>query len=269
MRYADRYLAPVTVIALMLGAIGADVCSADVPVAALRRRARLAVLVVGALGALALVPDDTKVFGLTGTSAIARPATLVGPLLLVAALLRHERGSLPWPSVRAAAVVALAASVSAPAALYWLANGAVYSDFDATHAQMGAAIRAVTEPNARVAVSSAGAIVYFAHRDGIDILGKMDPAIAHEGIHPGWFFWPGHMKWDYRLTLEQHPELVVAPWVPTAADADALEAAGYRLAELDPHDTDPVVRQAATSGIPILVPAPARGVDVTRLQLRA
>jgi hypothetical protein len=37
----------------------------------------------------------------------------------------------------------------------------------------------VTHPPARFAVCAAGAAVYFSHRDGVDVLGKNDPHVAH------------------------------------------------------------------------------------------
>jgi len=43
----------------------------------------------------------------------------------------------------------------------------------------GKALREVMLPGARVAVCSAGAMVYFSHRGGVDALGKVDPYIAH------------------------------------------------------------------------------------------
>lgn len=42
----------------------------------------------------------------------------------------------------------------------------------------GKILKTVSKPGARVAVCGAGAIVYFSHRGGVDVLGKIDPYVA-------------------------------------------------------------------------------------------
>ena len=46
--------------------------------------------------------------------------------------------------------------------------------------RVGLALHALTGPRARVAVTWAGALPYFADRESIDLLGKTDVVIAHE-----------------------------------------------------------------------------------------
>jgi hypothetical protein len=68
----------------------------------------------------------------------------------------------------------------------------------------GKLLREFTEPGANIAVCPAGAIIYFSHRGGIDILGKVDPYIAHmpamQQEPPEMRCWrserPGHNKED-------------------------------------------------------------------------
>jgi hypothetical protein len=85
-----------------------------------------------------------------------------------------------------------------------------------TLVQQALLVRQVTLPTAKIAVVWAGAVVYFADRPAIDLLGKNDFIIAHEPMHlpPGlerWYtFHPGHMKWDYSYSIGQlKPDLVL------------------------------------------------------------
>jgi hypothetical protein len=61
----------------------------------------------------------------------------------------------------------------------------------------------VSKPGARIAVCPAGAIIYFSHRGGVDLLGKIEPYVAHLPAaltRPvGAYCWrdaPGHNKED-------------------------------------------------------------------------
>lgn len=47
----------------------------------------------------------------------------------------------------------------------------------------GKAFREVSRPGARIAIAPAGAIVYFSHRGGVDLLGKNDPLIARIDVN--------------------------------------------------------------------------------------
>jgi arabinofuranosyltransferase len=82
-------------------------------------------------------------------------------------------------------------------------------------------IRATTRPAAKIAVVCAGIIPYFADRFAIDLLGMNDRKVAHEPMHvaTGWRrfvdFYPGHLKWDYRYSIDQlQPDLVQVLPVP-------------------------------------------------------
>jgi hypothetical protein len=80
----------------------------------------------------------------------------------------------------------------------------------------GKLLREVTEPGASIAVCPAGAIIYFSHRGGVDILGKIDPYIARlpamQETPPETRCWraerPGHNKEDIIGQFElRRPEL--------------------------------------------------------------
>jgi len=77
----------------------------------------------------------------------------------------------------------------------------------------------VTTPSAKIVVSGAGIISYFAHGYFIDALGKNDKVIAREPAHiPKKFvslfveytyFYSGHMKWDYPYILKTYkPDII-------------------------------------------------------------
>lgn len=77
----------------------------------------------------------------------------------------------------------------------------------------------VTKKDAKIAVVWAGTTPYFTNRYFIDLLGKNDYVIAHKQTHLAQDFgklrqivsyWPGHMKWDYKYSLEKlKPDVVV------------------------------------------------------------
>jgi hypothetical protein len=96
-------------------------------------------------------------------------------------------------------------------------------------------VRAVTRPGARVAVTAAGAVIYASGRDGVDLLGKSDPAIAHGPVHSEIRFWPGHVKWNYELSVGgQRPDLVANIWFVHCGEGQKFVDWGYRIASPAP-----------------------------------
>lgn len=81
-------------------------------------------------------------------------------------------------------------------------------------------LRQALRPGATYAVTWAGIIPYFAGGDAIDLLGKNDPVIAHQSMHgnsvasrPDFYFYPGHMKYDYAHSVGQlKPDVIVQFW---------------------------------------------------------
>jgi len=80
-------------------------------------------------------------------------------------------------------------------------------------------LRAITTTDAVIAVTRAGTIPYFSDRQTIDLLGKNDRHVAREpsrvpsGLERFVQFRPGHMKFDYRYSIEQQsPDVVVQLW---------------------------------------------------------
>ena len=95
-------------------------------------------------------------------------------------------------------------------------------------------MRELTDPKARVAVTWAGALPYFADRESIDILGKNDPVIAHQpmrltarGLARWVAFHPGHLKWDYDHSIGRlQPDIITDLWL-NPEDALPYLRAGY------------------------------------------
>jgi arabinofuranosyltransferase len=97
------------------------------------------------------------------------------------------------------------------------------------------ALEIITKPEATIAVVGAGTIPYFLpDRHMLDIMGKMDPVIAHGPVRspmsiedvtflrPGYdnIMRPGHMKWNYAYTFgELKPDVIVSIWVGTTEEA--------------------------------------------------
>lgn len=78
-------------------------------------------------------------------------------------------------------------------------------------------INAISEPDASLALVSAGTIPYFAPKVvAIDLYGKNDPVVARTESHlpDGWgaikAFRPGHSKWDYYYSIvELMPDIII------------------------------------------------------------
>jgi hypothetical protein len=101
---------------------------------------------------------------------------------------------------------------------------------DQANVRAALALRANTRDDALVAVTWAGAIPYFSERPAVDLLGKMDPRVAHEPMHQWsdariWTgFYPGHLKWDYQYAIgELKPDVIQAPLWRLSYELDTPE----------------------------------------------
>ncbi|MBX3048355.1 MAG: glycosyltransferase family 39 protein [Anaerolineales bacterium] len=110
------------------------------------------------------------------------------------------------------------------------------------YTRIGLLINQITTPEARIAVATAGNIIYFAERYGIDMLGKSDKVIASSAPHSAGgtlsnvedTFRPGHNKWDYQHSIVQlQPDIVAQIWGSSREMAPYLEAGGFEHFELD------------------------------------
>ncbi|MBT4482572.1 MAG: hypothetical protein HOC71_02720 [Candidatus Latescibacteria bacterium] len=80
-------------------------------------------------------------------------------------------------------------------------------------------MKRITTPDARIAITWAGAFPYFSERLTVDILGKNDRTIARTKMRTGsgWqkltFFHPGHLKYDPAYSFgELKPDAVIQFW---------------------------------------------------------
>ena len=86
-------------------------------------------------------------------------------------------------------------------------EGEPFTAIDQRQTEAGLWLGELTQPPATIAVSWAGAPIYYSNRAGIDILGKNDKKIA--GIPAKGFFYPGHNKWDYTYSIvKQKPDVI-------------------------------------------------------------
>lgn len=231
MRYANRYVTPAVVILCVLAAIGCN----DV-VAIVRETPRVGRALVAMFGAATVVvaydllPRDHNL--LPAGQHVAIAAAAIAPLAGAAALLLVTRGNPPAIATRLglATVLAIAVGVAmdGPALLGWAKSNAADVRTDADNVRFGQTLGAVTTSNARIGVVAAGAPIYFAHREGVDLLGKSDTRIAAEHVRPEVGFWPGHSKWDYFVSIvHDRPDVVAQLWHPSPAEGAAIFAAGY------------------------------------------
>jgi hypothetical protein len=83
----------------------------------------------------------------------------------------------------------------------------------------GKLLRQFTRPGTTVALCGAGTLVYFSHRGGVDLLGKIEPYVAHQPVRTVadadtrcWRPYPGagHNKEDVKGTFDlRHPDVSV------------------------------------------------------------
>jgi hypothetical protein len=208
------------------------------------------------LRALDTIPHDRLGFG-SGPSTQIAPgllalATAAAVAVAAAVGRRRPAATAAWPSVPAVAIALLAvAAVSAQPLSDWLPSGAADISIERLWTATGVVIRQTTAPGTPVVMGAAGNIAYFDRRPGIDLLGKMDPVVAHgppTTIAPIRYR-PGHNKWNYAHSIgTSRPPVVAALWWPAARDLCDVARWGYR--QIAPRF---YIRQGA------------RGVDVPRL----
>jgi hypothetical protein len=229
-QYANRYLAPVVPLLLVLAAIG---------VAEVARRLRHSTRWGIGLGLFALVvtvvdvalpTDDASLRVWWNISELRQDHWVVlaaFAALLALALLaaRRKAGSVVVATALGLGVLVL--TMTSPWASYERLGG----DLVAVHGQkarLGIQLGEIARPGATLATASAGNIAYWSGLRTVDLLGKADREIAHEPPRRAVFV-PGHNKWDYAYSVCQlRPDLVAELWQPTPADRRTIERCGYR-----------------------------------------
>lgn len=251
-RLANRYITPAVVLLLVLAACVIEPLAVRVR-KAVRPRFVLAAIVVLALS-FAFVDSWLGVLfhgvlgdhlGGTPTDSVrAAVAGLVVLIALVVAAVLGGRRRLPprlarQPVLVAILAVVVLASVTFSAWTSWVGDGGFYTARNQGATAYGLVLRDLTEPGATIAVIWAGAPIYYAHRGGVDLLGKMDPVIAHGPHHEGVPMYPGHDKFDFGHSISNlRPDLIAQYAWFTAADIDRFVADGYRPMRFRPGVAD-------------------------------
>lgn len=89
--------------------------------------------------------------------------------------------------------------------------------------ELGLALKKIVLEHGHIAGTLCGILPYFADRNCIDMLGKCDVVVAKEDMHSlekivpeevSWrWFYPGHMKWDYKHSIgDLAPDVVAELW---------------------------------------------------------
>jgi hypothetical protein len=228
MLYANRYLTPGLVLLLCVAAVGvcdfAETCS--------RPRIRMAVLggLTGAaiLVALGLGPLGNTLFRLPPSPGLgAQPLALL-PLVLLLLVRPGRRMAASSQRLSLLLLVGLGLAVNLFPLSRWMSEGAICVDDDLVSVRVGLELASVTSPEASLAVTAAGNIIYFARRPGVDLYGKSDPAVAAGPVRPEVGFFPGHMKWNSAISIGRHrPDVIVQLPPVNCTELRLLVNAGY------------------------------------------
>ncbi len=86
----------------------------------------------------------------------------------------------------------------------------IFQQYDVGFAIMGNTLKKEVPPNESIAVVPIGAIGYYSNLTLFDMLGVVDPVIAHEPFDPYYIAsWrPGHDKGDGKYILSLHPDYI-------------------------------------------------------------
>jgi arabinofuranosyltransferase len=253
--FPNRFIAPVLPLAVVLAAIGASDLARGLDNARTRRAVACGAAVVLVAAAIVqsrgwawthvlYIPDSRP------ASSAARVAFALIALALVACVLAARS---PGGAQRQAVVflsllvLALAALNYAPMRTF-ARSGPQDRSIERLETGRALIFRRFSAPSSRIALVAAGNWRYFSHRPSVDLLGKVDPVIAH-GPSRAIVFKPGHTKWDYDYSIGRlRPDALED--LTFATDAERCRIAGWGYRQIAPHL---FVRQGAA------------GIDVPRL----
>jgi hypothetical protein len=229
MRYANRYLTPAVVCLLCVAAIGVCDFIEMLEDGRLRRVVGTALAIAALLVAFQWMPAGDTLFKLPHWPEPSGMRFALLPILVLAWYAhRAWRHGISKRSLTTLGLVALAISVSFPAFAQWIGDNAIYAADDVDSARAGLEVRSITTPGATVAVVGAGNVIYFAHRNGVDILGRSDRQVARGPVHKETGFFPGHMKWNYGISIGiERPDVIEELWIVDCSDFRLLNGLGY------------------------------------------
>ena len=245
--YANRYVAAVLPLAVLLAARGAEQLFSG--------RSIVRALVAGAIGLIlfttavndalvtsSLIPETWSA-AMSLISVVVKGVTGVWFLVAAATVAMNQPVFSRRPSIGVLVPVSCALLLTLSGAFVgeWLDGEALHVKDDARAARLGLDLRESTSPDASVGVVWAGAIPYFAHRRAIDFLGKSDVHVARVPPRPP--FVPGHNKWDYAYSVGiEHPDVIIQTWRTTPADVRLIRSFGY-----EPIGSDSFIRVGAST----------------------
>ncbi|MFN7151118.1 MAG: hypothetical protein ACK4V6_16775 [Microthrixaceae bacterium] len=219
--FANRFAATATA-PLAIAAVLGLVAAREGRVVVAQRVVAIGMLALSLLGIVA-VTRTSSYFGLghgAGHEDVARALTLVAAA--VAILAARTRAGV----VVLGATLVLAGNVVPW--VDWVGDPGSTSRSDTSWAEYGNALGDATTPDTLIAASAIGNLGYFSDRPIADILGKIDPEIAHREPHLERWLIPGHSKWDLEHTVGGlQPEVVAQLFAAEDADIEWLESAGY------------------------------------------
>jgi hypothetical protein len=223
LRLANRFIATAAPALMVLAAVGIGELAGPG-----RRRAAAVVGALAAVAALAQAADWPSTKVLSFTLPVAHSTTRVAiAIALVAVAVLLWVAPRTWMAALLA-LLALAAVDYAPGRDWVHANAQDLAPIQA-FAEEGVLLHRTSRPGSTVAMDAAGAIAYFSHRPGVDLLGKMDETVAH-GAPQSVPFQPGHDKWNLEHSIGGLRPAVVTGLGAAAAAREAcrMPAWGYR-----------------------------------------
>ncbi len=243
MRYANRYLVPGLVVLFVAAIAAADRLLVHRRLDTDARDDRVPVALVGVALFVALVGPlaadgigwsggDAGILGARGVDASLQISAFLLLVGLLAVRLTKDR---PHGSAVQLTVVVLLLLVGANvrADYLWATENGIHVKDDQAQVEYGTLLHRVTTERARIAVTWAGAPMYFADRPGVDLLGKSDAVIARST--PRADFKPGHNKWNYQYSIgELRPDVIAELWNPSTGDIASLKRWGYVPVRLRP-----------------------------------
>ena len=229
MRHANRYLTPALVLLLCVSAPGAWDLASSMATATVRRAVLLSLTAAAVIMAAGLVPSGDTLFKLPLMPELPGQRVALVPLLVLLVAARPaSRLTASAGRLATLILVGLGVAVNLSPCARWLRYGAVGSEDDLLSARVGREIASFTAAHARIAVTSAGGTVYFARRSGVDLLGRSDGRIARGPVRPEVGFFPGHMKWDYAISIgDDRPDVIVQLFQPSCAELRLIAGLGY------------------------------------------
>jgi len=178
---------------------------------------------------------------LAGALAVAGRVLLV--LVCVFALLfsnRYKNAGSPFTALRLPKEGALSYA--------FLTQRSYFVPGSERYTRDGLILNTVTTPEAHIAVTAAGAIIYFAERPGVDLFGKCDRTIAMmparldlmiDASNPSrqdiLNLRPGHSKWRYEYSIGQLQPDVVVEVFPSTDEEAAPFLTAYTPIKLNNH----------------------------------